>query len=67
MIGWPIKIDEAPPASPQSLSKILTYADLPTSASRRNPPKHGRFIATLVAFEITHSSSAKTMVSNVGG
>ena len=38
-----------------------------SSAALRNPPKHVRLIAAIVASKITHSSLAKAVVSSVGG
>jgi hypothetical protein len=38
-----------------------------SSAALRNPPKHVRFIAVIVASRITYSSTAKVVVSCVGG
>jgi hypothetical protein len=38
-----------------------------SSAAMRNPPKHGRFIAAMVGSRVTHSSTAKAVVSCVGG
>jgi len=38
-----------------------------SSAGGRNPPKHARSITAMVAAGVTHSSTAKAMVSCVGG
>jgi len=38
-----------------------------SSAGGRNPPKHARSITPMVAAGVTHSSTAKAMVSCVGG
>jgi hypothetical protein len=38
-----------------------------SSASERNPPKHDRLIAEMVYRALTHSSTAKAVVSCVGG
>jgi len=58
---------------------IPTYANLPatqgfgrrgfggSSAGERNPPKHDRLIAEIVYHALTHSSTAKAVVSCVGG
>jgi len=38
-----------------------------SSAGERNPPKHDRLIAEMVYRALTHSSTAKAVVSCVGG
>ena len=38
-----------------------------SSAAVRNPPKHSRFIVAIVNSRVTHSSTAKAVVSCVGG
>jgi hypothetical protein len=38
-----------------------------SSAGERNPPKHDRLIAEMVYNALTHSSTAKAVVSCVGG
>jgi hypothetical protein len=38
-----------------------------SSAGWRNPPKHSRSIAVMIAAKVTHSSTAKGVVSCVGG
>jgi len=38
-----------------------------SSAGWRNPPKHSGPIAVIVAAEVTHSSTAKAVLSCIGG
>jgi hypothetical protein len=75
-----VQFDGAPQACLWSLKTKPTYAPRRcsafllkrqgfggSSAGERNPPKHDRLIAKTVYCTSTHSSTAKAVVSCVGG
>ena len=67
--GWREMIEWSPtgkPVVPQNHTH-LRQGFGGSSAGERNPPKHDRLIAKMVYHALTHSSTAKAVISCVGG